>query len=417
MKCSVITIGDELLIGQVIDTNSATIARMLQPLGVSIRSKFAVSDAHHDIITALGRAASEADLIVITGGLGPTKDDVTKAALADYFGVQLIFSERNKEHIAAVLDKISAPLNDLHLRQCYLPANAVLLDNPLGTALGMWFEQDQKIYVSLPGVPGEMELILKEEVLPRLQKLVKGNHLYYRTIHTIGLGETAIAKRIEPLLKDRPDWVKLAYLPAVAQVRLRIGGEYHDPVCLHQEVDRYAGILLENLKTAILADGDSSLEREIGRRLKKNGLSLGTAESCTGGYLSHRITSVPGSSAYYLGSIIAYDSAVKVSLLDVRHDTIDRHGEVSEEVVREMAAGLSRKMNCDIAISLSGIAGPDGGTPEKPVGTLWACVKSKKNTLTRRFQLSGDRRRNIEASAIWAMALLWEMLNLENWPD
>ncbi len=410
MKIALIIIGDEVLLGQVTDTNASTIARLLYKQGLEVFKKWTVADQESEIIQALNEASQQADLILITGGLGPTKDDITKKTLAGYMNVQLVFSEINKEHLTMMLTKRNIPVTELHMAQCYLPANAELLDNKLGTAMGMWMEYKQKIYISMPGVPYEMEYIMIHGVMPRLAEMNQNIKVIHQTIHTVGMGETEIASIIEPKLGALPDYISLAYLPSAGQVKLRLTGRHTDTELIQQELMQFKHIIDECLKEQILGYGDTSLEQEIGNLLRNQNKFLSIAESCTGGFLSHKITSVPGASEYYKGGVIAYLNDIKESILSVPEELLNNHGAVSEECVRAMVKGACEVFNTDYAIAISGIAGPGGGTPDKPVGTVWMAFGSRVEIKTRKFLFSRDRLRNIEASATYALIEFWKML-------
>ncbi|HEX5624835.1 MAG TPA: CinA family nicotinamide mononucleotide deamidase-related protein [Saprospiraceae bacterium] len=411
MNIALVIIGDEVLLGQVIDTNSASIARMLYESGMQVNKKWTVADQHEEILAALKEASGQADLILITGGLGPTKDDITKKALAEFFKVPLVFSEENKLHIEAMLKERNIRLSDRHFEQCYLPQNAQLLDNRMGTALGLWMEDRGKIFVSMPGVPYEMEYIMQQDVLPRL----KSNHktvagVYHETILTVGMGETEIADIIEPALGEFPEYLSLAYLPSQGQVRLRITGKHGDMDFLSAKVSSYVDQITNLLPEHIIGYGSTSLENEIGKWLRARGKSLSTAESCTGGFISHKLTSIPGASDFFKGGIISYHNDIKETHLGVPAEVLAEHGAVSEACVRHMVLGACETLQTDFAIAASGVAGPGGGTPEKPVGTVWIAYGSKSEVRTRKFRFYRDRLRNIEATSTNALVLFWKYL-------
>lgn len=410
MKISLIVIGDEILLGQVIDSNAATIAKLVYQEGLQIYKKWTVADKSDEIQLALIESSQQSDVILMTGGLGPTKDDITKKSLADFLMRPLVFNTVQKDHLEKILKPRGIPVTEMQLHQCYIPDQTVLLDNQMGTALGMWIEQQGKIYVSMPGVPYEMEFIMKHSVIPKLRNYQSGNRIIHQTVFTVGLGETEIASRIEPLLINMPEHISIAYLPSQGQVKIRLTASGSDEENMQQELDEYIGIIQTELEASVIGIGETSLERELGKLLKEHHKSLATAESCTGGYLAHRITSIPGSSDYFLGSVVAYQNRIKEALLNVSNEILEAQGAVSEACVIEMVKGCCRKFNSDFAIATSGIAGPGGGSPDKPVGTVWIAYGSKTQIETKKFQFTRDRIRNIEASASFAMILFWKFL-------
>ncbi len=412
MKIHIITIGDEILIGQVVDTNSAWMASQLNLIGARVNYIHSISDDAGAIGKTLDLALAEADAVLLTGGLGPTKDDLTKKALADYFGVELVFHEPTLHWIQALFERIGRPMKAEALHdQCMMPANATILHNKMGTAPGMWFEHKGKVVVSMPGVPGEMKYLMSHEVLPKLRSTFGGKPILHRTILTVGEGETIIAGRIAAIEDGLPPHVKLAYLPAVGQVRLRLTGIAEDEAALGRLLDEQAAALVDCLSDIVYGFGDTTLEASIGQLLLARGLSLSAAESCTGGHFSHGITSIPGASAYFKGAVVAYDNAVKMDLLGVQAETLERYGAVSEQTVLEMAQGARKLLKTDIAISVSGIAGPDGGTPEKPVGTIWMAIADKDGATAQKIVRGKDRLSNIQYASIQAMNMVRKLLS------
>ncbi len=407
MNVHIITIGDELLIGQIIDTNSAKMAQMLLEIGAKVTARTAVGDDHEAIIDALRTATKQADIVLVTGGLGPTKDDITKKAIADFYGVGFVFHQPTLDRLNQILERLGKPLTEALRTQCLMPQNATVLTNKMGTAPGMWFEESGKVVASMPGVPFEMEYLMQHEVLPRLQTKFNATPTAHRTLLTAGEGESTLAEYLKDFEENLPPQVKLAYLPSIARVRLRLTVSDPDPVSVEKMLEikfqEMEGLLPPQV---IAGQGDDTLESAIGRILKEKKLTLATAESCTGGYLAHLITSVPGSSAYFTGSVISYANEVKMNQLGVQEATLREHGAVSEQTVREMVAGAIRLLGTDMAVATSGIAGPDGGTPEKPVGTVWLAVGNKEQTLTRKLQLSKNRLLNIQYSGYYALNLL-----------
>ncbi|MCB0614846.1 MAG: competence/damage-inducible protein A [Phaeodactylibacter sp.] len=410
MKVHLITVGDEILIGQITDTNSSWMARQLNLAGARITGIRSVGDQEADIEQALKEALHQADVVLMTGGLGPTKDDITKKTLAQFFGVALEFHQPTYDRILRFFEHLGRSTTPAHRQQCFLPANATLLLNKMGTAPGMWFEQDRKVVVSMPGVPYEMEYLMEHEVIPRLKRVFPGLPIAHRTILTVGEGESKIAERMEALEEALPPHIKLAYLPNLGQVRLRLTGSQADGEALERELDFYAQKIRESLGTLVFGMGTDRLEASIGRMLEEQGKMLVTAESCTGGYVAHLITSVPGSSHYFKGSIIAYSNEVKMKQLKVSPQTLETYGAVSEQTVAEMARGAATLFEADVAIAISGIAGPGGGSPDKPVGTIWLAVGNSEKVLTRRIYAGKDRLKNIEYSSVHALNFVRQFL-------
>lgn len=410
MQVHIITIGDEILIGQIVDTNSAWMGQQLNLIGAQISEIRSVGDERKDILTALDHSVKTADVVLITGGLGPTKDDITKKVLADFFATDMVFHQPTYDFIADFFKRWDREPTEAHRQQCYMPAAADLLVNKKGSAPGMWFEKEETVIVSMPGVPYEMKYLMEYEVLPRLRQRFPARPIEHRTILTIGEGESRIAEQIEPFLATMPTNIKIAYLPNFGGVRLRLTGTGTNLAVLNQQLDEQRDKLTTLLGRYVFGQEKDLLEAVIGRQLIKAGKTIATAESCTGGYLAHRITSVAGSSAYFQGSVIAYSNEVKMQQLKVQATTLKAHGAVSEATVQEMVAGTLQLFGTDLAIATSGIAGPDGGTPDKPVGTIWIAIGDKNQTKTLKLSLSHDRAQNIERTALVALNLirLWE---------
>ena len=406
MKCSIITIGDEILIGQIVDTNSAWMAAQLNLLGIDVIEMRSIGDELDEMVDALNTALLRSDLVLVTGGLGPTKDDITKAAICKLYDAGLVFSETTREHITNIYANFGKAFTQAHEQQCYMPDNATLLHNSMGTAPGMLIEDERGMLVSMPGVPYEMKSIFKEELLPRLNERKSGLYIQHSTIMTVGEGETVIADKIEPLLTDMPPYIKLAYLPSLGSVRLRLTGKYADSEQLKETLNHYTALMTRELGELVYGYNDLSLEAHLMELLGSKGLWLGTAESCTGGYLAHRITSVAGSSLYFKGGYIPYSNECKTKWLGVAQELFVNHGAVSQEVVEAMVTGLLQKMGCDVGVAISGIAGPGGGTPEKPVGTIWISVGNADHKISRLIKASKDRSKNIEYAAVVAMNMI-----------
>jgi nicotinamide-nucleotide amidase len=410
MKAEIITIGDEILIGQIIDTNSSWLGQELSKIGAAVVHRTSVSDNRNAIINALTLAKQRADIIIMTGGLGPTKDDITKYTLAEYFGTELILNDEVLEWVKKIFANRSLPMLDTNIHQAMVPANCEVLFNRSGTAPGMWFDVDGKIFISMPGVPFEMKVIFEEQCISRLKKRFDFPIIIHRTILTCSIGESFLAKKIETLENDLPPHIKLAYLPNIGQVRLRFSGHHTNETTLKAEIDAIVANLYEIVGDYIFGEETDTLEKNVGLLLKGKEKTLATAESCTGGYIAHLITSVPGSSAYYFGSIISYANQIKINELGVNPETLKTVGAVSEDCVKQMADGVRIKFNTDYAIATSGIAGPDGGTDLKPVGTVWIAVSSKDKTIAKQFSMGDNRERTIQRTAIQGLDMLRKVL-------
>ena len=408
---AILTIGDEILYGQTLDTNSQWMSAELDSFGFKVVHRATVSDSEPDILIGLKDASTWADIILITGGLGPTADDLTKPCLAKYFNVPLQSNPAALEELRALFQQIDRELSEANIAQTNLPANADYISNSLGTAPGMWIEDKGKIYVSMPGVPFEMKGMISNHVIPRLQKLYALPIVTHKIIKTIGIGESWLAEKIAPWEQNLPDIIKLAYLPSLGQVKLRLTSTGKDRAELATAINQQVDLLIPYAEKYIYGYDGEEIEQVVGELLNKKGLSLGTAESCTGGYLAHLITSIAGSSNYYKGSIIAYANEIKESALGVNPSTLENHGAVSEETIIEMAKGVQAQLGTDIGIATSGIAGPDGGTEDKPVGTIWIAIAIGDEVKTRQLKLFKDRLLNIKMTAVTSLAMLWRILS------
>ncbi|MEJ2880719.1 competence/damage-inducible protein A [Pedobacter sp. GR22-6] len=406
MLAEIITIGDEILIGQIVDTNSAWMATQLNLIGIKVKQVTSVSDDAAHITEALKLAEQRADVILITGGLGPTKDDITKLTLAKYFNVGLRRDQETLEHITTFFKRLNRPMIEANNQQADVPENCTVIKNKNGTAPCMWFDHQHKIIVSMPGVPFEMMYLMEEEILPRLKHAFKLPYILHKTILTAGLGESFLAAEIAAEEDALPAHIKLAYLPRLGQVRLRLSGMGVDEVKLKEEVDFHAQQIAARIGKYVIAQEDIALERALIERLKARGLTLSTAESCTGGYISHLITQHPGCSAVFMGGAVVYSNELKQSILGVRSQTLLDFGAVSEETVKEMALGAVSKFNTDYAVAVTGIAGPDGGTEDKPVGTVWIAVANGSKVSAKKFSFGAKRAQNIERSAIAALTMI-----------
>lgn len=406
MTAEIISIGDELLIGQVINTNASWIAGELNKAGILVSQVTAIGDNSDDISRVLKDASLRNNIILLTGGLGPTKDDTTKSVLAAYFNSGMIFHEPTFEHICQLFKTRNYEVSPVNRQQAELPEKCMPLPNVNGTAPGMWFEENGKVIVSMPGVPFEMQPMLLNHVIPRLQDKFELPYIYHKTIMTHGMGESKLAERIQDIEDSLPKYIKLAYLPQPGIVRLRLSASGKHKSALEDEVNLCCRKLLDEIPELIFGYNDVLLEEVVGTLLTENKKSLSTAESCTGGYLAHLITSIPGSSNYFYGSIIPYSNNIKMQELAVSPADLEKFGAVSQQVVEQMAKGAREKFKTDYSLATSGIAGPDGGTKEKPVGTIWIALASEKGVSSKLLQLGEHRGRNIRRTALAALDML-----------
>ena len=413
MLAEIITIGDEILIGQIVDTNSAWIAQKLNAIGIRVKQISSVSDDRQHILNALTEAHRRADIILVTGGLGPTKDDITKKTLAAYFEVELIENKEALENVEKIFKRLrgaSTELLEVNKQQALVPENCEVILNANGTAPGMWFNHHGKIYMSMPGVPHEMMYMMEESVIPKLRSTFKLPFIVHKTILTAGEGESYLAEKIADIEDSLPSYIKLAYLPKLGQVRLRLSGYGEDEISVKNEVELFAGKIIERVGRSVVAQEDIALEKAILNEMAERELTLSTAESCTGGYIAHLITQHPGSSKVYFGGAVSYSYELKESILGVKNETLWQYGAVSKETVTEMVEGALLNFKSDYAIAVTGIAGPDGGTPEKPVGTVWIGVANAQKTIAKKFLFGNKRQQNIERTAIAALNMLHLLL-------
>ncbi len=405
---SIITIGDELLIGQVIDTNSAWIASELNRLGILLRHRIAVGDRAEDIRAALDAEGKRASIVIITGGLGPTADDITKPVLCDYFGGKMVTHEPTLKHLEFIFREVlKRPMIERNIKQAEVPDVCTVLLNERGTAPGMLFKKEGVWYVSLPGVPHEMKWLMTEKVLPLLRENFSSGVVLHRTMLTAGVGESFLAEMIEDIENNLPPHIKLAYLPNYGMVRLRLSGWATDPLVLEKEILHHFGLLKERVAKHLIIDEDIPLEKAVGQVLIRKNATVTTAESCTGGYIAHLLTSHAGSSAYYKGSIICYDNPIKTKLLGVTESSLQEHGAVSASTVEQMATTARLLMEADYAIAVSGIMGPGGATAEKPIGLVWIAVATANGVQSQEMRFRFDRKRNIELTAAHTLRLLY----------
>ena len=409
MFAELITIGDELLIGQVVDTNSAWMGRELNNIGIEVLRIVSVRDREEEILEAIDNAMKRVNIVLVTGGLGPTKDDITKQTLCKYFNTELIFSEEVFENVKRVLaGKI--PMNKLNKGQAMVPKNCTVINNPVGSASVSWFERDGKVLVSMPGVPQEMTTVMAESVLPKLHERFQTDVIMHQTFLVQHYPESVLAEKLEAWEVALPDCIKLAYLPKLGIIRMRLTGRGHDRKEVETLLNREKAKLETILGEDIFSEEDTPLEVIIGELLKKRKLTVSTAESCTGGSIAERLTSIAGSSEYFKGSIVAYSNEVKKDLLYVSSETLEKYGAVSEETVIEMVKGAMKALKTDCAVATSGIAGPGGGTPEKPVGTVWIAAGYKNEIRTHQQETNRGRAMNIERAGNNALLMLRDLL-------
>jgi nicotinamide-nucleotide amidase len=406
MKAEIITIGDELLIGQTIDTNSTWMGAELSRLGFDINRKTSIHDDRNDIIETLKESSGRADLVLITGGLGPTSDDITKQTICEFFKSRLIVSKEVLSMIEVMMKRRGLPMNENNRRQAEVPDKCRVLFNAAGTAPGMWFEKDKTIFIFMPGIPYEMKYIMTEHVVPEIKKRFDSQIIIHNNIMTYGTPEARLAELLNKFESDLPSDIKLAYLPSFGIIKLRLTATGSDQLSLNKRIRKQVNKLYEIIPEFIYGEDEKSLEMVIGELLKDKKQTICTVESCTGGKIAQLITSIPGSSVYYKGSIIAYDNSVKRDLLDVPESLLKNYGAVSEQVVKCMANGGRKLLKADYSVATSGIAGPDGGTESKPVGTVWIAVASDKGTLTEKYVFGNERNVNIKRFSIAALSLI-----------
>lgn len=402
MKAAIITIGDEILLGQILDTNSQFIARELTQLGAETVEMRSVGDTRGEILSALEGTLKIADTVILTGGLGPTKDDITKNALAEFFHTTLIHNKQAQQWLDELFAANPARMNALNKTQALLPASCTPLHNAKGTACGMWFEHEGKIVVSLPGVPFETEYLIPQEVLPRLKQKFPHLQLSYQVVTVYDIPESDLAMRLDNFERALPAGIKLAYLPSAGFVRLRLTAS--GPAV--EKLDEITAQLKTALSGLSFTQGEEKPEDFCAKQLKTLNRTVACAESCTGGNIAHLITSVPGASSYFLGGVVSYANEVKINVLGVNKNDLEKFGAVSEPVALQMAQGVRRITGADYAVSTTGVAGPDGGTPQKPVGTVWIAVAGPNGVTAQKFLFSHTRERNIGKASVTALRLL-----------
>ncbi len=414
MTAYILTIGDEILIGQITDTNSGWMAQQLNLQGIRIVGKSSVGDVHDEIVDSIKYALSKADLVLTTGGLGATKDDITKKAIADFLGDTMIFHDETHARLTYFFKKVNREVSEMNKNSCFMPSKAKILNNDRGLAPAMWFDiasesgsvSEKKVLVSMPGVPFEMQHLMTDRVLPKLSLEMPVSPIVHRTVLTAGEGETNLAEKLSDFEDNLPKNIKLAYLPSLGTVRLRLTARGENEAVLQEQIEKLKTQMVELVKPTVAGFDDETMPEIIGKILRGSQLTLATAESCTGGYLAHLITGVSGSSDYYRGGIVSYANELKMNELSVQKETLTAHGAVSEETVREMVTGALKRYGSDIAVATTGIAGPDGGTPEKPVGTVWIAVGDKNNIVTFKWGADRGRAKNIEFASNIALNMV-----------
>lgn len=410
MLAEIITIGDEILIGQIVDTNSAWMAAELNKVGVKVKQITSISDEAEHIVKALEEAQSRADIILMTGGLGPTKDDVTKLTLAKYFNMPLRLDEETLAHVKEFFDKLNRPMIEVNVKQAEVPDGCTVIKNKNGTAPCMWFDHHGKIIVSMPGVPFEMKYLMEDEIIPRIKERFEMPFIFHQNILTAGLGESFLAEQIADIENALPGYIKLAYLPKLGQVRLRLSASGTNEAQILTDVAYYTKQIVERVEKYVVLTEDLPFEQAVLNLMDKHQLTLSLAESCTGGYVSHLFTQHPGSSSVFQGGAVTYSNDLKQSVLGVSGTTLASFGAVSEQTAKEMAQGAVKNFKTDYAVAITGIAGPDGGTPEKPVGTVWIAVASKTEVKAKMYKFASQRFQNIERSAMAALMMLFLQL-------
>lgn len=402
----IVTIGDELLIGQVVDTNSSWMAQQLNAAGIIVKKRISIGDSEEEIISVLSQTNKEADIVLITGGLGPTSDDITKQVLCKYFKGKMITDQGALENVKHLFTNIyKKPVSKVNLKQADVPDVCTVIQNKRGSAPGMVFKSNDTIFISMPGVPYEMQGIMNEAI-PFLMNSFKLPGIFHRNVLTAGIGESALAEIIADFEKSLPKEIKLAYLPSYGMVRLRLTTTGFDKEETQKKIDHYFENLLILVNPYLVTPSDKPMQEVLGQLLLKLNLTVSTAESCTGGAIAGLISGVPGASEYFEGSVVSYSYAIKEKLLGVKHSTLEEFGAVSKETVNEMLEGLLIKMNTDVGIAVSGIMGPGGGMPEKPVGTVWIAVGNKTTKEFYKLHQRFERHKNIEVTAMNALNLL-----------
>jgi nicotinamide-nucleotide amidase len=414
VKAEIIAIGDELLYGQIMDTNSHWISQELDLIGVKVVRKTTVGDNRNDILTAFAEAEQRANIILITGGLGPTQDDLTKPLLAEYFGCEIVEVPEAVEAVTSFFKKRGREMTQLNILQGHLPACCTYVPNEVGTAPGMWFEKNGSYWMSMPGVPHEMKKLMRDFVIPKLPQVFELPIIYHKMIKTAGIGESWLADLIKDWENNLPEHIRLAYLPSLGHVKLRLTAFGTDKQKLAAEVEDQIASVLPLIDKFVYGYDEETLETAIGKLLKNAGKTLALAESCSGGYVSHLVTTVPGSSSYFQGAVVPYHNQFKESILGVKAETLQSMGAVSEETAKEMALGVRNLFGSDFGLASTGIAGPDGGSEEKPVGTVWIACAGEGFLDARKLQLTQHRMLNIQLTGVSVLNLLRNCFNQNN---
>ena len=406
MNLDIISIGDELLIGQTLNTNAYWISKELNRIGFTIRQQITISDTEEAILKAVDEALTNSDVVLITGGLGPTNDDLTMPTLNKYFGGELVKNEEVYRHIEEMVTSRGFEMNENNQKQAIVPDNCKVVHNANGTAPGLWFERNNKVVVAMPGVPYEMKAMVSDTIIPWLQEKYELPEIINHMVYTQGIPEAKLAEVLTDWENKLPSTIRLAYLPSLGRVKLRLSSIGKDRTAMQQNIDLEVEKLKAIIPKHIYSEDNEDLGTVIGEWLRKNNKTLATAESCTGGYIAHLVTRVAGSSDYYKGSVISYANEIKMNELNVKQTDLDSYGAVSQQVVEQMAVGVQQKMNTDYAIATSGIAGPTGGTEEKPVGTIWIAVATPNGVISKKYIFGKQREVNIERSAIAGLGML-----------
>jgi len=413
VKAKIITIGDELLIGQVINTNAAWLGDILNANGIELVSVLTIGDSEDEIMHALNLCSQSADIVLITGGLGPTADDITKPTLCKFFDTKLVLNEDALDNVNKIFALRGYPMTERNRLQATIPEKCTYIRNAYGTAPCMWFEKDSVVYVSMPGVPFEMKSVFEESILPKLLDHFLTTPYAKRNIMTTGIGESFLADKIKDWESALPDFMSLAYLPQYGMVRLRLSGRHSDKAFLNSALDAEVEKLVPLIGEYIFSFEDEPIEKVVVHQFTKYGKTIATAESCTGGNIAHMITSVPGSSAVFNGSVVSYATKIKTKILGVSQADVDRHTVVSQQVAEQMAEGARRTLETDYAVATTGIAGPDGGTEANPVGTVWIAVATPSKTISKRYNFGKNRDNNINRASITALEMLRQQLMSE----
>ena len=408
MKAAIITIGDEILIGQIVDTNSGFIAKSLDKIGIEICEMISISDNKNHILETFAKLQNQVDLVLITGGLGPTKDDITKHTFCEYFEDQLIRNEEVEKHVIELIEKaMNRPASQMNKDQALVPSKCTVLHNAVGTAPGMWIKKENTVYISLPGVPYEMKYIIENGIIPKIVKEYKRPYIIHKTIMTYGQGESLVAERIEDWENSLPEFIKLAYLPSPGRVRLRLSARGIDKEFLEQKINENVLSLTQLIGDIIVGyEEDETIEVILGRLLTSKKATLATAESCTGGKIAQMITSVPGASNYFKGSVVSYATETKISVLGISSELIKEHSVVSFEVAKEMALAVKKLMNTDYAIATTGNAGPSKGDGNSEIGTVFIAIATPNDLIVEEFNFGQPRVKVIDRSVNKAFEML-----------